>query len=96
MCAVDRSDDFLSCIIYMCIFFPPLSLSLPPFLQVLAASDSDADEEILPTSGGGQGKGRGFERKAGSMATMSGGNDMMYMEYSARARPQHPLFRLRH
>ncbi|XP_011409427.2 PREDICTED: TFIIH basal transcription factor complex helicase XPB subunit-like [Amphimedon queenslandica] len=64
--------------------------------QVLAASDSDADEEVLPTSGGGQGKGRGFERKAGSMATMSGGNDMMYMEYSARARPQHPLFRLRH
>uniref|UniRef100_A0A1X7UFE3 General transcription and DNA repair factor IIH helicase/translocase subunit XPB n=1 Tax=Amphimedon queenslandica TaxID=400682 RepID=A0A1X7UFE3_AMPQE len=45
-----------------------------------AASDSDADEEVLPTSGGGQGKGHGFERKAGSMATMSGGNDMMCIE----------------
>jgi DNA excision repair protein ERCC-3 len=68
--------------------------------QVLAASDSDADEEMLPTAGGGRGAGRGssFERRHGSMAAMSGASDIVYMEYSTpnRARPQHPLFRLRH
>ena len=35
-----------------------------------------------------------FSRGAGSMASMSGGDDMVYIEYRT-ARPQHPLFKLR-
>ena len=33
-------------------------------------------------------------RKVGSMASMSGADDMVYMEYRS-AKPQHPLFKLR-
>ena len=33
-------------------------------------------------------------RRTGSMASMSGGDDMVYMEYRT-SNPQHPLFKLR-
>lgn len=40
------------------------------------------------------------ERRTGSIAAMSGANDVIYMEYSTPrgqgVRPQHPLFKLRH
>ena len=45
-----------------------------------------------PSKGSG-----GFQRRTGSMATMSGADDAVYMEYSTAKsqRMQHPLFRLR-
>lgn len=62
---------------------------------VLKASDTDADEE---GGGGAQarggGGGGGASRSAGSMASLSGGGDLVYMEYKSRP-PQHPLFKLR-
>lgn len=71
-------------------------------MQVLAASDSDADEEAMPINRTGTGSSsRGtVERRTGSIAAMSGANDVIYMEYSTPrgqgVRPQHPLFKLRH
>ena len=69
-------------------------------LQVLCASDADADEEGLgpPTpSSRTSSQGTGIQRRTGSMATMSGADDVVYMEYSTSKsqRPVHPLFRLR-
>lgn len=62
--------------------------------KVLAASDADAEEEGGVTMGATpSGKPQaGASRKTGSMASMSGAGDMLYMDY--RAKPQHPLFKL--
>ncbi|XP_037075678.1 general transcription and DNA repair factor IIH helicase subunit XPB-like [Pollicipes pollicipes] len=61
--------------------------------QVLAASDLDADEERVPGEQGrpGGGGGGGFQRRAGNMASMSGADDAVYMEY--RRNIKHPLFK---
>lgn len=67
---------------------------------VLKASDDDADEEViqpsLPFSGGGG----GVSRKTGSMAFLSGGGDMMYLEMRQKSaqqpqHQQHALWKLR-
>ena len=96
-------------------------------MQVLSASDADADEEgSFPTGRAGgsalvrckqcvnhashlsaaiyrlcvvylfhvQATSSSVSRRAGSMASMSGGDDMVYMEYRT-SKPQHPLFKLR-
>ena len=34
-----------------------------------------------------------FVRRAGSMASMSGADDMMYVEYSSKNKQRHPLFK---
>ncbi|CAI8001510.1 General transcription and DNA repair factor IIH helicase subunit XPB [Geodia barretti] len=79
---------------------PSLSLSTKKeqaelLQEVLSASDTDADEEGTAGKQGFQvGAGSGVSRRAGSMASMSGGDDMVYMEYRT-SRPQHPLFKLR-
>ncbi|KAL8580801.1 TFIIH basal transcription factor complex helicase XPB subunit [Nucella lapillus] len=52
--------------------------------KVLAATDKDAEEE------GDLGKG-GIHRKSGTMSSMSGADDAIYMEYRRKA--QHPLFK---
>ncbi|XP_064386567.1 general transcription and DNA repair factor IIH helicase subunit XPB-like [Halichondria panicea] len=66
--------------------------------KVLKASDTDADEET--DFGGGMdsqhASGSGVSRKSGSMASMSGGNDMMYLEVKkGKSKEQHPLFKMR-
>jgi DNA excision repair protein ERCC-3 len=64
--------------------------------EVLSATDADAEEEGSFPSGksGGMAALSSVSRRMGSMATMSGGDDMVYMEYRT-SRPQHPLFKLR-
>ncbi|XP_078573566.1 general transcription and DNA repair factor IIH helicase/translocase subunit XPB-like [Branchiostoma floridae x Branchiostoma japonicum] len=60
--------------------------------RVLAASDADAEEEVVP----GESKGSGqVTRKVGSMASMSGADDTIYMEYKTgpRRTHTHPLFK---
>ena len=47
-----------------------------------------------PLQARGGGGGGGASRSAGSMASLSGGGDLVYMEYKSRP-PQHPLFKLR-
>ncbi|XP_064613581.1 general transcription and DNA repair factor IIH helicase subunit XPB-like isoform X2 [Liolophura sinensis] len=58
--------------------------------QVLAASDMDAEEELIPGEGTGKGKAQ-FQRRTGNMSSMSGADDAIYMEYRNKAK--HPLFK---
>ena len=61
--------------------------------MVLSASDLDADEERVPGEIGGR---PAFGRRTGTMASMSGADDAVYMEYkrpSASNLPKHPLFK---
>jgi len=61
--------------------------------QVLRLSDTEADEERVPGEIGG--KVGPFGRRIGTMASMSGADDSVYMEYkkSASNMPKHPLFK---
>lgn len=62
---------------------------------VLTASDTDADEERVPGEIGGS-RSAPFGRRAGTMASMSGADDAVYMEYKRPASsnlPKHPLFK---
>lgn len=61
--------------------------------QVLRASDTEADEERVPGEIGG--KTGPFGRRIGTMASMSGADDTVYMEYkrSSSNLPKHPLFK---
>ncbi|KAL1463404.1 hypothetical protein WDU94_015157 [Cyamophila willieti] len=61
--------------------------------QVLAASETDADEErVAGELGGGGG---GFRRVGGAMSSLSGADDAVYHEYSHRSSSnvKHPLFK---
>lgn len=62
--------------------------------QVLAASETDADEERIPGEAGRAGA-SGASRRTGSLASMSGGDDAVYMEYRRQylANIKHPLFK---
>lgn len=62
--------------------------------QVLAASETDADEERVPGEGIGTARagGSGF-RRTGNMASMSGADDAIYMEYRRLSNVKHPLFK---
>ncbi|XP_023340906.1 DNA excision repair protein haywire [Eurytemora carolleeae] len=56
--------------------------------QTLAANDADVDEEALMQGGKG-----GATRKFGNMASMSGGDDNLYLELSSKTKFAHPLFK---
>ncbi|RVE74364.1 hypothetical protein OJAV_G00021390 [Oryzias javanicus] len=65
--------------------------------KVLAASDLDAEEEVVATEVGVRPQ---FSRRAGTMSSMSGADDTVYMEYQSRsskassnAKSVHPLFK---
>ncbi|EUB60529.1 TFIIH basal transcription factor complex helicase XPB subunit [Echinococcus granulosus] len=77
--------------------------------RVLASTDEDAMEETLPVDPDGFGSGRtakggrgaGFVRRTGQMASISGADDAIYMDTSSaaaarreKAKERHPLFRL--
>ena len=58
--------------------------------------NNHCNTHTLQTSGMSQGGGSSsslVSRRSGSMASMSGGNDMVYLEVKSKA--QHPLFKLR-
>ena len=57
--------------------------------QVLAATDADVDEQDRLL---GEAKGS-HRRQAGSMASMSGADDNIYIESSRRNAAKHPLFK---
>ncbi|KAI1899032.1 hypothetical protein AGOR_G00078510 [Albula goreensis] len=67
--------------------------------KVLAASDLDAEEEVVAGEMGPSGRPQ-FSRRAGTMSSMSGADDTVYMEYqtargskAASAKGVHPLFK---
>ncbi|XKL60974.1 hypothetical protein PGB90_008031 [Kerria lacca] len=57
--------------------------------EVLKATDTDADEEKLPGDSGASTS--SFKRIAGSMSSMSGADDSVYLEYKKPTK--HPLFK---
>ncbi|XP_002732918.2 general transcription and DNA repair factor IIH helicase/translocase subunit XPB-like [Saccoglossus kowalevskii] len=61
--------------------------------QVLAASDADADEERVV--GELNAKGSQVVRRVGSMSSMSGADDQVYMEFQSKSKlkSSHPLFK---
>lgn len=65
--------------------------------QVLAASDADADEERVGAElSRSSSQNSLVSRRQGSMASMSGADDMMYLEYKSGAKQsknRHPLFK---
>jgi len=54
--------------------------------QTLTANDVDLEEETLPGA-------VGAKRKKGNIASMSGGDDNLYLEVSSKAKFAHPLFK---
>uniref|UniRef100_A0A673FSS8 General transcription and DNA repair factor IIH helicase/translocase subunit XPB n=1 Tax=Sinocyclocheilus rhinocerous TaxID=307959 RepID=A0A673FSS8_9TELE len=65
--------------------------------KVLAASDLDAEEEVVMGDVGGKPQ---FSRRMGTMSSMSGADDTVYMEYqtsrsskSSASKNVHPLFK---
>ncbi|XP_030829928.1 general transcription and DNA repair factor IIH helicase subunit XPB-like [Strongylocentrotus purpuratus] len=58
--------------------------------QVLAATDADAEEEIVP---GDLKTGSRVVRRVGNMSSMSGADDQVYMEYQSKNKSVHPLFK---
>uniref|UniRef100_A0A4W4FCN4 General transcription and DNA repair factor IIH helicase/translocase subunit XPB n=1 Tax=Electrophorus electricus TaxID=8005 RepID=A0A4W4FCN4_ELEEL len=65
--------------------------------KVLAASDLDAEEEVVTGEMGGKAQ---FSRRSGTMSSMSGADDAVYMEYQASrssklaaSKNVHPLFK---
>lgn len=63
--------------------------------KVLAANDTDAEEERMPGDGLPQRPGSGHVvRRAGNMGSMSGADDAVYVEYRDKSRQvTHPLFK---
>jgi len=64
--------------------------------KVLAASDADAEEEKVAGESSKSSSNLSMIRKQSSMASMSGADDMMYMEYSSsnsKTTMRHPLFK---
>ncbi|XP_062249167.1 general transcription and DNA repair factor IIH helicase subunit XPB-like isoform X1 [Platichthys flesus] len=65
-------------------------------MKVLAASDLDAEEEVVAGEFGTRPQ---FSRRTGTMSSMSGADDAVYMEYHSRgSKPSqlkgvHPLFK---
>lgn len=59
--------------------------------QVLAANDTEGEEERLPGETGP----RGFVRRTGNAASLSGADDMIYSEYRKKQslEHKHPLFK---
>ena len=58
---------------------------------VMAATDADADEEMIAGIPGTSG---GTKRRAGNMASMSGADDNLYTEFKkSKHLLRHPLFK---
>ena len=61
---------------------------------VLTATDNDAEEERVPGEIGG--RPAPFARRTGTMSSLSGADDNVYMEFkkpSGSSGPKHPLFK---
>lgn len=59
--------------------------------KVIAASDTDAEEEKVP---GEAGRGAfGMSRHSGHMSSLSGADSMSFAEYSSKTKSRHPLFK---
>jgi len=58
--------------------------------QTLAANDADVEEEGVVGAGAGA---RGGARRAGTMASMSGADDTVYLEKKGGRQETHPLFK---
>ena len=67
--------------------------------SVLMASEADAEDEIIQVADDIEG--HGFSRRTGQVSTLSGADDMAYMEYnkpvssSSSRKPRHQLFKNR-
>ncbi|XP_047135825.1 TFIIH basal transcription factor complex helicase XPB subunit-like isoform X1 [Hydra vulgaris] len=61
--------------------------------KVLAATDTDAEEEKIPGDSANKSGNLSVVRRQGSMASMSGADDMVYSEYSGKTKSRHPLFK---
>jgi len=63
--------------------------------KVLAASDTDAEEEKVPGEVGGPKSGQfSVVRRSGTMSSLSGGDTMSFAEYKAQqTKSRHPLFK---
>ena len=60
-------------------------------IPVMAATDADADEEVIAGIPGTSG---GTKRRAGNMASMSGADDNLYTEFKkSKNLLRHPLFK---
>lgn len=64
--------------------------------QVLAANESEAEEEKVPGDPFAKPSGSTATRRVGNIGSISGADDNVYMEYKARAKnyeARHPLFK---
>ncbi|XP_028403832.1 general transcription and DNA repair factor IIH helicase subunit XPB-like [Dendronephthya gigantea] len=61
--------------------------------KVLAASDADADEEGDAQSRSSSQNSSAVVRRTGSMASLSGADSMVYLEYRKPNKDRHPLFK---
>lgn len=62
--------------------------------KVLAATDTDAEEEKVAGEASMKSMSHlSMQRRTGSMASMSGADNMMYAEYSGKTKSRHPLFK---
>ena len=59
--------------------------------KVLSASDADADEEDVAAPD----EMPSFKTSSRSMSSLSGGDDMSYVDFKQKSTAQHPLFKLR-
>lgn len=57
--------------------------------KVLAANDTDADEERMPY----EGSSKSFKKISGKMSSMSGADDAVYAEFRRNSGVKHPLFK---
>ena len=68
-----------------------LSKLLCMIITVMAATDADADEEMIAGIPGTSG---GTKRRAGNMASMSGADNNLYTEFKkSKNLLRHPLFK---
>jgi len=58
--------------------------------KVLAANDTDADEERMPYEGIGS---KSYKKMSGKMSSMSGADDAVYAEFRRNSGVKHPLFK---
>ncbi|KAF0769985.1 general transcription and DNA repair factor IIH helicase subunit XPB [Aphis craccivora] len=57
--------------------------------KVLAANDTDADEERMPY----EGTSKSYKKMSGKMSSMSGADDAVYAEFKRNSGVKHPLFK---
>lgn len=57
--------------------------------KVLAANDTDADEERMPF----ESTSKSYKKVSGKMSSMSGADDAVYAEFKRNSGAKHPLFK---